>query len=53
MCQSLCDASVEGSFLKDLCLESGFELKGHDLGFELTEGYPCNKTESQYKESGR
>lgn len=39
--------SVEGSFLKDGCLQPGFELKGHDLGFELTKG---NKIQSQDEE---
>lgn len=44
------DASVEGSFLKDLCFQSRFELEGHDLGFELTKVTPCNKIQRQDEE---
>jgi hypothetical protein len=44
------DASVEGSFWKDLCLQSRFELEGHDLGFELTKVTPCNKIQRQDEE---
>lgn len=50
------DASVDGSFLKDLCLQSRFELEGHDLGLELTKVTPCNKIQRQDEEvfrSGR